>query len=161
MKKLASILLLITTVLSVFCFSSCGEQKNSITVNGKKIECHMNMKDVLSNYSDLEYDYSDSISCAYNGLDKTYDFADAGFTVYTYPDGDEDFVLEVVVYSENIKQQNDSVYVGMTKDELVKIYGSEYETEGDNLVYSLGEEQTMSFLFDGDKVIEYALSAAQ
>ena len=121
----------------------------------------MNMKDVLSNYSDLEYDYSDSISCAYNGLDKTYDFADAGFTVYTYPDGDEDFVLEVVVYSENIKQQNDSVYVGMTKDELVKIYGSEYETEGDNLVYSLGEEQTMSFLFDGDKVIEYALSAAQ
>lgn len=162
MKKLSLICVLIATILSVFCLSSCGEKSNnSLEINGKEIACHMNMQKVLSSFSDIEYDYSESISCAYNGLDKTYDFADAGFTVYTYPDGDEDFVLEVVVYSENIKQQDGKVFVGMSKDKLVKIYGDKYVTEGDNLVYDMGDGQTKSFLFDGEAVIEYAISAAQ
>ncbi len=162
MKKLSLICVLIATILSVFCLSSCGEKSsNSLEINGKEIACHMNMEKVLSNYSDLEYDYSESISCAYNGLDKTYDFADAGFTVYTYPDGDEDFVLEVVVYSEDIKQQNDTVYVGMSMDDVISIFGEEYEREGDNIVYDMGDGQTKSFLFDGDGLIEYAISAAE
>lgn len=162
MKKLSLICVLIATILSVFCLSSCGEKSgNSLEINGKEIACHMNMEKVLSNFSDMEYDYSESISCAYNGLDKTYDFSDAGFTVYTYPDGDEDFVLEVVVYSENIKQQDGKVFVGMSKDAVTTLFGENYEAEGDNLVYDMGDGQTRSFLFDGDAVVEYAISAAQ
>ncbi len=164
MKKTLSCLLSFVLVLSVMLFSSCGEKSNlmtSVEIMGSKIECRMDMQKVLDSFKDLEYEYSESISCAYNGLDKIYDYSDNGFIVYTYPDGDKDYVLEVVVTDEGIKQLDDKVYVGMSKDELIALFGSEYTEDGDVLTYVVKDEQTMYFLMDDDKVIEYAISVAE
>ena len=164
MKKSILTTLVFVILLSVLMFSSCSNKTSmlsSLEIKGNKIECRMDMSEVLSMFKDLEFEYSDSISCAYNGLDKIYDFSDSGFVIYTYPDGDKDYVLEVTVSSEEIKQQDGKVFVGMSKDELVALYGEEYTEDGDVLTYNVKDEQTMYFLIDGDKVIEYSISVAE
>ncbi len=164
MKKLALSAVLAISMCIVFMLSGCagGESKlSSIEIDGTKITCHMDMADVLSAFSEYEHEYSESISCAYNGLDKIYDFKDKGFTVYTYPDGDKDYVLEVVVYSEEISQMGGKVKVGMSKEDLESMYGTDYSKDGDAVSYTVKNEQSMYFLLDDGKVIEYAISVAE
>ncbi len=164
MKKIISLSVMLISLFCLFTLTSCGQDAKtlkSIEVNGKTIACDMDMKKVLLDFSDLEYEYSESISCAYNGMDKIYDFADAGFVVYTYPDGDKDFVLEVAVSSEGIKQLKDKVYVGMPLSELESLFGTDYQKEGDTVTYKVEGKQTMYYLLDDDKVIEYAISVAE
>jgi len=164
MKKYISFALFFISIFSMMLLSSCSEKADmlsSLEINGKTVECKMDMSDVLDMFKDIEYEYSESISCAYNGLDKIYDFSDSGFVVYTYPDGNKDYVLEVSVSSEDIKQQDGKVFVGMSKEELIALYGEDYTEDGDVLTYNVKDEQTMYFLVDRDKVIEYSISVAE
>lgn len=164
MKKLVLSAVLAISMGIVFMFSGCagGDSKlTSIDIDGTSIACHMDMADVLSAFSEYEYEYSESISCAYNGLDKIYDFTDKGFTVYTYPDGDKDYVLEVVVYSEEISQQGGKVKVGMSQQDLESLYGTDYSKDGDALSYEVKDEQSMYFLVVDGEVLEYAISVAE
>lgn len=164
MKKLVSLSLAVILLFCLLVFNSCSGEQNTLKaleINGKTVECNMDMQKVLDNFKDLEYEYSESISCAYNGMDKIYDFADAGFIVYTYPDGDKDYVLEVAVSSENIKQLDDKVFVGMSLSELESLFGTDYKKEGDTVTYAVEGKQTMYYLLDGDSVIEYAISVAE
>ena len=164
MKKRFLYFLLIFSILCVMSFSSCTTKKTTlqaIEISGNKIECNMDMQEVLKMFPDLKYEYFESISCEYNGLDKIYDFTDAGFIVYTYPSEGKDYVLEVTVSSEDIKQNNNTVYNGMTKQQLIDLFGEEYTVEGDTITYVVADKQTMYYLLDGDKVIEYAISVAE
>ena len=165
MKKTALSIAILMAVIAVFSLSSCsgnkGEKLSALFVEGQKLECHMNMKDALDALKDYEYEYSDSISCAYNGLDKIYDYTDSGFCVYTYPVEGEDFILEVVVSSPEIKQLDGKVYVGMTMDDVVALFGEDYSKEGDIISYTVKDKQTMYFLVEDGAVIEYAISVAE
>lgn len=164
MKRKLLCFLLILSLVFVMSLTSCEKEPvtlNAIEISGNKIECNMDMQDVLTMLSDKEYEYSESISCAYNGLDKVYDFVDDGFVIYTYPDGEKDYVLEVTVSSEAIKQNNGVVYNGMTKQDVIGLFGEDYTVEGDTITYVVADKQTMYYLLDGDKVIEYAISVAE
>ena len=161
LRFLSMFVLLAVCVVMVASCSNEPATLNAIEINGKKIECGMDMQTVLELLSDKEYEYTESISCAYNGLDKVYDYVDDGFIIYTYPDGEKDYVLEVAVSSESIKQLKDAVYNGMTKQELIDLFGEDYTMEGDTLNYAVTEKQTMYYLLDGDTVIEYAISIAE
>ena len=164
MKKLFLSAVLALSMCMVFVLSGCsgGDSKlTSIDIDGTKITCHMDMAEVLSAFSEYEYEYSESISCAYNGLDKIYDYKDKGFTVYTYPDGDKDYVLEVVVYSEEISQEGGKVKVGMSQEDLESLYGTDYSKDGDALSYEVKDEQSMYFLVVDGEVLEYAISVAE
>lgn len=164
MKKVVSYSLTCIIIFSLMMFSSCsqnGKMLSSLDINGTKIECGMDMSEVLDSFKDLKYEYSESISCAYNGLDKIYDFSDNGFIIYTYPDGDKDYVLEVSISSEDIKQQGGKVFVGMTEANLHELFGTDFTKDGDIMTYTVKDKQTMFFLMDGDKVIEYAISVAE
>ena len=164
MKKLVLSAFLALSVCVVLLLSGCNgadAKLTSIDIDRTKITCRMDMADVLSAFSAYEYEYSESISCAYNGLDKIYDFKDKGFTVYTYPDGDKDYVLEVVVYSEEISQMDGKIKVGMSKEDLESMYGTDYSKDGDAISYTVKDEQSMYFLLDEGEVIEYAISVAE
>ena len=164
MKKLVLSAVLALSICMVFMLSGCGSSDSKLTsidIDGTKISCRMDMAEVLSAFSEYEYEYSESISCAYNGLDKIYDFTDKGFTVYTYPDGDKDYVLEVVVYSEDISQADGKVKVGMSKEDLESMYGTDYSKDGEAISFAVKDEQSMYFLLDEGKVIEYAISVAE
>ena len=165
MKKSAIAVAVLMIFTSVFMLSSCGgnkvEKLSSLSIEGQKIECHMDMKGVIEGFKEFEYEYSESISCAYNGLDKIYDYSDKGFCIYTYPDKDQDYILEIVVSSPEIKQLDGKVYVGMTMDDVVALFGEDYTKEGDIISYIVKDEQTMYFLVEDGAVIEYAISVSE
>ena len=163
MKKTLSIALIIVSLVSVFCLSSCsGKNKlQTIKIDNVELACGVEMSKVLDALSDYKYDYSESISCAYNGLDKIYDYTDKGFCIYTYPVEEKDFILEVVVTSEEIKQADGKVYVGMSKDDVIALYGDQFTQDGDCITYVVKDEQTAYFMLYEDKVIEYGISIAQ
>ena len=164
MKKTLSIALVIVSLMMVFCLASCsgvGGKLQTIKIGNAELACGVEMSKVLDAFSDYESEYSESISCAYNGLDKIYDYADEGFCIYTYPVEDKDFILEIVVTSEDIKQADGKVYVGMSKDEVIALYGEDFTQDGDCITYVVKDEQTAYFMLYEDKVIEYGISIAQ
>ncbi len=165
MKKAISLALCALSIMGVLLLSSCGSSDSgklsTVKIYDAEIACHVDMDKVLDAFSDLEYEYSESISCAYNGMDKIYDFSDDGFIIYTYPVGNKDFVLEVAISSEEITQRDGKVYVGMSKDEVIALFGSDYAEEGDTITYTVKDEQTMYFLLSDGVVTEYAISVAE
>ena len=164
MKKAISLLLAVCAVMLTVLLSGCGENGKMLSyieIDGKKISCRMDITEDLSSFSEYEYEYSETISCAYNVLDKIYDFADKGFIVYTYPDGDKDYVLEVAVSSDKISQQDGKVKVGMSGDEVKALYGEDFSQQGETMTYTVKDEQTMYFLLVDGVVAEYAISVAE
>ncbi len=164
MKKAVLSFIVLSLVCAVL-MSGCGQKDSgklsSVKIHNAEIACGVDMDKVLDAFSDLEYEYSESISCAYNGMDKIYDYADEGFIIYTYPVGDKDFVLEVAISSEQITQKDGKVYVGMSKDEVIALFGSDYKEEGETITYTVKDKQTMYFLLSDGIVVEYAISVAE
>lgn len=163
MKKTLSIALVIVSLFAIFCLTSCGRvsKLQTIKIDNVELACGVEMDKVLDAFSDYEYEYSQSISCAYTGLDKIYDYKDAGFCIYTYPVDEKDFVLEVIVTSDKIKQADGKVYIGMSKEDVVALYGDDFTQDGDCMTYVVKDEQTMYFMLFEDKVVEYGISIAQ
>lgn len=165
MKKIISFALCVVSLMGVLLLSSCGADKSgkltSLKIYDAELACHLDMDKVLDAFSDHEYEYFESISCAYNGMDKTYDYVDDGFCITTYPVDNKDFILEIMITSDKITQNDGKVYVGMSKDEVIALFGSDFAQEGDLITYTVKDEQTMSFLISDNKVVEYGISAAE
>jgi hypothetical protein len=83
------------------------------------------------------YQYSEAISCAYNGMDKTYIYP--GVEFYTYPDGNKDYLLEVILVDDTYSTAS-GLKVGCTEEEIVKAYGKNYFTEGIVMRYNLSND---------------------
>ncbi len=67
-----------------------------------------------------DYAYTEAISCVYTGMDKTYTYP--GATLYTYPDGEEDRLMEL--YCETDVQTSRGIGIGASKQDIVAQYGS-------------------------------------
>ena len=79
MKKLVLSAVLAVSMCAVLLLSGCNSSDSKLTsidIDKTTITCRMDMAEVLSAFSEYEFEYSESISCAYNGLDKIYDFKD-------------------------------------------------------------------------------------
>ncbi len=96
--------------------------------------------------------YFEAASCAFDGLDKTYTYA--GFTITTRPDGDKDYVNDILLTDDTVATA-EGVHIGSSISDVTAAYG-EQEPDGNALIYSR-EGVTLLFLLDGDKVmsIEY------
>lgn len=141
MKKLIAILLAVAMVL---CFAGCDVGSNpkdteskgqngskepvqdsfSFTYRDTKIALHAPAADVLAGLGD-DYAYSQSTSCAFEGLDKVYDYG--SFCLQTYPIGDKDYIYgwwfeddldEDAVTPEGIR-------IGSSQDEVKNAYGAD------------------------------------
>ena len=105
MKKLIAILL---TAAMVLCFAGCAvtdapkvtesqgqsgkdpvKDSYSWTYNGVAIALHAPAADILSGLGEAD-SYSESTSCAFEGLDKVYTYG--SLNLQTYPIGDKDYI---------------------------------------------------------------------
>ncbi len=163
MKKRGVVGAFLALVWMVFCLSGCGGSKKltSFEILGQKLACHMDMEKVLAAFADEKYEYFESISCAYNGLDKIYEYKNAGFTVYTYPKDDRDYVLEITVTSDKIRQLSGKLYNGMPMEETEKLFGTDYKLDGETRCYAVGDDLSINLLPEDGKLCEYTLSAAK
>ena len=127
---------MILLALALLLLSGCGGKEAAVspalTVDGTTFTHESAVDEILTALGE-DFTYYEAISCVYDGMDKTYDYGDV--TVYTYPDGDTDQLMELYCTGGDVSAQG--ITIGSTKDEVVKTFGTGYTEEGSVLSYSL------------------------
>ena len=97
--------------------------------------------------------YFESESCAAQGIGKNYSYTD--FEIETYPDGDTDRVLYVMLKSDAVSTA-EGINLNSSKDDVIAAYGEPTKEVSGSLIYETGSMK-LKFLFneDGMVSIEY------
>lgn len=122
-----------------------------IQTGSVKIKVNDDFKNIKASLGEPEEEYS-SPSCLYEGDDKTFIYSD--MTIYTYPSGDKDKVLEVEVTGGNATTP-DGLKIGLSYDEVKSIYGS-CDYDGYSCEYSDGSVY-LYIDFENDKVTGFGI----
>jgi hypothetical protein len=99
------------------------------------------------------FDFSETISCDHEGMDKLYAYAD--LEIYTYPEGNTDCISEIILVSSQYKTAR-GVAVGDSLAAVTAAYGDAYEQVGVAVVYRSGS--ALSFYLSGDTVASISVS---
>lgn len=161
--KLVKSVSVFLTVLMIMLLCACGGEKTedmfSLTVNGTTIKGNTEVSQYLDKLGD-GYTYSESISCAYDGLDKIYSYEE--FSIYTYPQGEQDYVLEVEVLGGS-HQTAKGIKIGSSRDEILAAYGEDCIEEGILLYYNETNDAQdatapmLYFVMEEGKVISFGV----
>ena len=97
--------------------------------------------------------YYEEPSCAAQGIAKIYTYP--GFEIETYPDGEKDLIACVVLKDDSVATP-EGIDLSMTKEDILKAYGSDYEESGNGMVYEK-DGTKLCFIMEGDDIasIEY------
>ena len=157
MKKLIAILLTLILMLGLAACTTTPDTPDqpqskdpvqdsySFTYNGKKVALHAPMSEVIAALG-KEKSYSESASCAFEGLDKTYGYG--SFYIQTYPVGDKDYVFGVWFADDSVTT-DEGVYVGMTQADVEAAYGAESFNGTNAYVMTKGKSTLTVILTDG------------
>ena len=135
MKKLLFFALVLALVLGL---CACGsdakfsEADLSLTVDGVSVTAKSEVADLLDSFGE-GYEYSEAISCVYEGMDKTFTYEN--FSLYTYPNGSSDCLMEIYCVDGDVKTAK-GITFGSTKSEIEAAYGKGTEA-GSTLTYEL------------------------
>ena len=117
--------------------------------NGQRVSLNENMSSVLPKLGKAA-SVSSAPSCHGDGEDKTYEYN--GFTIYTYPSGGNDLVLEINVQSSAIPTSK-GIKAGSSLNDITAVYGNNYTNDGNYIVFSSGIK-TLQFFMSGNTVSE-------
>jgi uncharacterized lipoprotein NlpE involved in copper resistance len=92
--------------------------------------------------------YHEAISCAFEGLDKSWHYS--GFVVHAYPLDGDDFILSVILVDDTHVTER-RVYLGMSYEDMVSAYGSDYERNHDQFLYRRGGT-SLAFIIPDDYI---------
>jgi len=144
MKKTVLYLFLVAALLFT---SGCGQADSPapgftredlyLNIDGAQYRCNINIETVISGLGS-DYEYSEAMSCDYDGLDKTYIYETAEF--YTWPMPDGDLVNEVYTESPAVSTSK-GISVGATREEVLAAYGEHFEDANSLLVYRLSDSR--------------------
>ena len=117
------------------------------TVQGIDIMMHAEAAPILEALGE-PVSYTESASCAFTGLDKTYYFG--GFYLETYPIDDVDYVNSVWLVDDS-STTPEGIYIGASKAEVEAAYGAE-NFNGTNAYRMTGTTSILTIILDGDLV---------
>lgn len=100
--------------------------------------------------------YFESPSCAADGIGKLYTYSD--FEIQTYPDGDVDKVLYVMLRTDNVATE-EGIDLSSSREDIVGAYGQATEEDSSSMKYEKGD-MTLVFIFDGDSLISIEYDSA-
>ena len=109
------------------------------------IRMHDDVSGIIAALGDPD-NYAESPSCAFEGIDKIYSYK--GFDIYTYPDGDKDFVNSVYFTDDKVSTPA-GIRIGSTVDEVTAAYGDNYEEEFEVYTYTEGKTKLAFLTTDG------------
>ncbi|MBE6991180.1 MAG: hypothetical protein E7430_01195 [Ruminococcaceae bacterium] len=123
--------------------AAINEEDFVVVINGGELTFDMTMDSVFELLG-TEYEYSEAISCAYDGMDKTFAYSD--IEIYSWPDGDIDRVSEFLIFSD-ICTTARGITVGSTLDDVIAAYGQgsevgsmvEYEALGRLISFNISD----------------------
>ena len=166
MKKLIAILLAAAMLL---CFAGCqpAETENpgsqtkepvqdsySFTYNGTKIALHAPAAPIIEALGEAKT-YSESTSCAFEGLDKQYGYG--SFYLETYPLGDKDYVYGWY-FVDDMVENAEGICIGSTKADVEAAYGAE-NYNGTNAFEMTKGSGKLTIILENDVVtsVQYAI----
>lgn len=131
------------------------ERDIALEIGGEIFYCGEDVTPILEKLGD-DYEYSEAMSCAYDGMDKIFSYAD--YDIYTYPDGEIDRVSEISVYTDDAATPK-GLRVGDTVERIEELYGTDYVERGITLVYEIptkieGAQSASLFMVVEDGVVE-------
>lgn len=132
MKKIIAMLLAMAMLL---CFAACEtpnipdtpdntepvQDSFTFTYKGTKIALHAPAADVVAALGEPKT-YSESTSCAFEGLDKSYGYG--SFYLETYPIGDKDYVYGWY-FVDDMVENDEGICIGSSKADVEAVYGAE------------------------------------
>lgn len=117
----------------------------AVVHNGTKIVINTDAAPVIKALGEPE-NYFESESCAYQGMDKTYDYTI--FKLYTYPDGDKDLISSVE-FTSDVMETTEGIKIGTAEAEVDSVYGSNYKANGMARIYNSGDTNLSIVIKDG------------
>jgi len=157
---------LLCTALLILLLAACGaktaEPEPVLTVGGTEIDAASTSVEAALALLGEDYEYAEAVSCVYDGMDKTYTYADA--TLYTCPDETGDRLMELYCTGGDVKTPA-GVALGDGRDKVVKTYGDGFVEKGTILAYeqelSSPENEPASLYFEltDGKVTAIAVTA--
>ena len=168
MKKILTILLTAYLLLSL---AACGgapvenptpsqevtytpEQNFSFQYKGVTISLHDAAEPIIAKLGE-PVKYTESASCAFEGLDKSYYYG--SFYLETYPNGDKDFVSGWWFADDSVTTA-EGIYIGSAQAEVEKAYGAE-AYNGSNAYTVTKEAGVLTVILENGVVssIQYAM----
>lgn len=122
--------------------------------NGKEIILgEVFSKDVLGE----EESYSEIASCAFEGLDKTYTYAN--YEITTFPDGNEDRIYTIYFLNTEIAT-TEGIKISDSMDQMINTYGENYTVQGNQYTYTKGKTN-LEFIVENGVItsIQYSYHA--
>ena len=101
--------------------------------------------------------YFESESCAAQGIGKNYSYTD--FEIETYPDGDVDRVLYVMLTSDAVSTA-EGINLSSSKEDVIAAYGEPTKEVSGSLIYEMGDMK-LKFLFSGDSMVSIEYDSAK
>jgi len=170
MKKAAALILVVIIIAGLFC--GCASQSGTVssgtskagtfaksdlylTIDGTKYVCDGYIDDVISAFGE-DYEYSEGMSCAYDGMDKVFTYPE--LDVYTRPDGDRDIVTEFCAYGTDVTSSK-GIAVGSNGDAVREAYGEPTSATSRLLRYEIApasaesEGASLYFKLDSEGVV--------
>jgi len=75
-------------------------------------------------------------SCAFEGMDRVFRYP--GADLYTYPNGDKDFVYTIVFYDDSVRTAEGRIRLGSSLQDVLEAYGNDYELDSDMYTFTRG-----------------------
>ncbi len=121
--------------------------------NGTTIAPDMNTNEFMDALGE-PLQYYEVKSCAFEGMDKIYTYT--SFEIGTYPNGDDDLV-SYIYFKDDTVTTEEGAYIGMSKADVLALYGDNYEDNAGVITYSKGGME-LRFIFSGESLasIEYS-----
>lgn len=159
MKKRSIGVLILIAILFLTCACDNGEEKENKDDNNNKIQEAFVLKYdnitfelggefTTSKYGE-ELDYSETKSCAFEGLDKTYMYEH--YEIATYPDGNKDRISSIYFLDPDITT-TEGVAIADSKDKMLEVYGKNYKEDDGEYTYTKGKTQLI-FLVQDDSIV--------
>lgn len=124
-----------------------NEPGYTFTHNGTQIAMNVKAESIITALGE-PVSYTEEPSCAFSGLDKTYNYG--SFVLQTYPDGDVDYIYCLWLVDDSVST-SEGVYIGATKAEVEAAYGAA-AFNGTNAYVLTKGACTLSVILEGDVV---------
>jgi len=116
------------------------------------ISVDMDAEPVIQSLGEAD-SYFEAPSCAFQGIDKMYTYSH--FEIDTYPDGDTD-KISMILFLDDLVSTAEGVCIGMTKEDMEKAYGTDYEVSNGFYRYTKDNMKLSFIIEDGEiRSIEY------
>ena len=157
MKKIFALILALTMV---FALAACGGETApettapaanvpgktdpsswKYTVRGVDVMMNAEAAPVLEALGE-PVSFTEEASCAFTGLDKTYNYG--GFFLQTYPIGEKDYIYSVWLMDDS-STTPEGIYIGATQAEVEAAYGAD-SFNGSNAYILKGTTSTLTII---------------